>query len=45
VRVPRPIPVLIVYQTAVADPDGTMRYYNDVYGHDTVLASALSTAR
>jgi murein L,D-transpeptidase YcbB/YkuD len=45
VRVPRPIPVLIVYQTAVADPDGTMRYYNDVYGHDTVLASALSNAR
>ena len=45
VRVPRPIPVLIVYQTAVADPDGSVRYYNDVYGHDRALADALEKAR
>lgn len=45
VRVTKPIPVLIVYQTAVVEPQGTVRYFNDVYGHDTTLASALSKAR
>jgi L,D-transpeptidase YcbB len=45
VRVPRPIPVLIVYQTAVAEPDGSFRYFNDVYGHDRTLADALERAR
>ncbi len=45
VRVPKPIPVLIVYQTAVAEPSGVVRYYNDVYGHDTVLAAALDKVR
>ncbi|MDZ7631924.1 MAG: L,D-transpeptidase family protein [Gemmatimonadaceae bacterium] len=45
VRVPRPIPVLIVYQTAVADPDGALRYFNDVYGHDRTLSDALDKVR
>jgi L,D-transpeptidase YcbB len=45
VRVPRPIPVLIVYQTAVVEPDGSLRYFNDVYGHDAILADALERAR
>ena len=45
VRVPKPIPVLIVYQTAVAEPDGSLRYYNDVYGHDRILAEALGKGR
>ncbi|MES3034899.1 MAG: L,D-transpeptidase family protein [Gemmatimonadota bacterium] len=45
VRVPKPIPVLIVYQTAVAEPDGSLRYYNDVYGHDSTLATALTKGR
>ena len=45
VRVPKPIPVLIVYQTAVADADGTVHYFNDVYGHDRILADALEKAR
>ena len=45
VRVQRPIPVLIVYQTAVAEPDGSVRYFNDVYGHDRSLSDALEKAR
>jgi L,D-transpeptidase YcbB len=45
VRVPRPIPVLIVYQTVVAEPDGSVRYFNDVYGHDRSLAEAMDRAR
>ena len=45
VRVTKPIPVLIVYQTAVAEPGGAVRFYNDVYGHDRVLAEALKKVR
>ncbi len=45
VRVTRPIPVLIVYQTAVAEPDGSVRYFNDVYGHDRILSDALDKVR
>ena len=45
VRVPKPIPVLIVYQTAVADPDGRFRFFDDIYGHDRTLATALEKAR
>ena len=45
VRVPKPIPVLIVYQTAVAEPDGTFRFFDDIYGHDRTLAAALEKTR
>ena len=45
VRVPKPIPVLIVYQTAVAGPTGAVRYFNDVYGHDRTLADAFAKVR
>jgi murein L,D-transpeptidase YcbB/YkuD len=36
-----PIPVLIVYTTAVAAPDGSVRYVDDLYGLDRPLAAAL----
>jgi murein L,D-transpeptidase YcbB/YkuD len=35
------IPVFIVYTTAVASPDGTVRYFDDLYGLDAPLAAAL----
>ena len=37
----RPMPVLVFYTTAVAFPDGTIHFYNDVYGHDRELIEAL----
>jgi murein L,D-transpeptidase YcbB/YkuD len=37
----QPIPVFIVYTTAVASPDGTVRYLDDLYGLDGPLAAAL----
>jgi murein L,D-transpeptidase YcbB/YkuD len=37
----RALPVLVFYTTAVAFPDGTIRFYPDIYGHDRELAEAL----
>lgn len=37
-----PIPVLLVYGTAVVAEDGTVRFLEDVYGHDAALERALA---
>jgi murein L,D-transpeptidase YcbB/YkuD len=38
----RPIPVLIIYTTAVVTDDGLIHFYEDIYGHDTTLENALA---
>jgi murein L,D-transpeptidase YcbB/YkuD len=38
------IPVLVFYTTAVAAADGTIHFYQDIYGHDRELLAALRTA-
>ena len=38
----RPVAVVIAYATAVAYPDGTIAFYDDVYGHDAELERALA---
>ncbi len=43
-RLAEPVPVLLVYQTAVADQD-VMRFVPDVYGQDAVLEQALRQPR
>jgi murein L,D-transpeptidase YcbB/YkuD len=45
VNAPRPIPVLIVYGTAVVTEDREVRFLDDVYGHDRALEKALAAAR
>jgi murein L,D-transpeptidase YcbB/YkuD len=38
----RPLPVHIIYRTAWVDPvDGTAHFYDDIYGHDALLAKTL----
>ena len=37
----RAIPVVIYYTTAVAHRDGTISFYEDIYGHDAALERAL----
>mgnify|MGYP001248497072 CR=1 FL=1 len=41
VQLQTPMPVLLVYLTAVADRSGTVRFYRDVYGRDAALLAAL----
>ena len=42
VNLAKPIPVLILYGTAVTDEDGTVRFFDDLYGYDATLRKALA---
>jgi murein L,D-transpeptidase YcbB/YkuD len=42
VNLAHPIPVLIVYGTAVVTEDGIVHFYDDIYGHDATLEKALA---
>jgi murein L,D-transpeptidase YcbB/YkuD len=41
VNLARPIPVLIVYGTAIVTEDGIVHFYDDIYGHDAALEKVL----
>jgi len=41
VMLSRPLPVLLLYWTAVARRDGTVVFYNDVYERDNAISDAL----
>lgn len=42
VNLDRPIPVLILYSTAVAESDDEVSFFDDIYGHDAELRRALA---
>lgn len=42
VNLDKPIPVLILYSTAVVEPDGEVRFFEDIYGHDALLVKVLA---
>ena len=42
VSLQNPIPVVLHYTTAVARPDGTISFYEDIYRHDVALERALA---
>ncbi len=35
------VPVLLLYETAVAEEDGTVHFFDDIYGHDKRLGAVL----
>lgn len=45
VNLQTPLPVNISYLTALADEDGTMHFFEDLYGYDKDLEAALSKPR
>ncbi len=42
VNLTNPVPVLILYGTAVVDPDGQVHFFDDIYGYDDELRRALA---
>jgi L,D-transpeptidase YcbB len=42
VSLKKPLPILIVYGTAVVEANGEVHFYRDIYGHDAALESALA---
>jgi murein L,D-transpeptidase YcbB/YkuD len=44
VRLSAPIDVLLFYTTTIVDGDGTVRFADDIYGHDARLSRALTAA-
>jgi len=42
VKLDKPIPVLILYGTAVVMEDGEVRFFDDIYRHDAVLEKVLA---
>jgi murein L,D-transpeptidase YcbB/YkuD len=45
VDLPRPIPVVIFYATAIVDSQGSARFSADIYGRDAKLGQALAARR
>lgn len=44
-QAPRTMPVLSFYTTAVTGMDGRIAFFEDIYGHDQRLESALTRAK
>jgi len=42
VTLDKPIPVLILYSTALVTPAGEVQFFDDIYGYDAKLAAALA---
>ncbi|QNI32369.1 L,D-transpeptidase family protein [Alloacidobacterium dinghuense] len=42
VNLTTPVPVLILYVTAVVEEDGTVHFFNDIYGYDKTLEAVLA---
>jgi murein L,D-transpeptidase YcbB/YkuD len=42
VNLSRPVPVVIVYLTAIVEEDGEVHFYDDIYGLDRSLNDALA---
>ena len=43
VKLAQPVPVVILYATAVARANGDVHFFDDIYGHDARLMTALET--
>ncbi len=42
VNLTTPVPVLILYVTAVVEEDGSVHFFHDIYGYDKALEAVLA---
>jgi murein L,D-transpeptidase YcbB/YkuD len=42
VNLKKAIPIMLIYTTASVDQNGQVRFFDDIYGHDTTLENALA---
>ena len=42
VNLTTPVPVILIYMTAVVEEDGQVYFYDDIYGHDKSLNAVLA---
>ena len=42
VNLKKPIPIMLIYTTASVDENGSVHFFEDIYGHDTTLENALA---
>jgi murein L,D-transpeptidase YcbB/YkuD len=45
VKLGRPVPVFVTYNTAVVEENGDVHFFDDIYGQDAALEKALAAAR
>ncbi|MEO8380777.1 MAG: L,D-transpeptidase family protein [Acidobacteriota bacterium] len=45
VNLAKPIDVKLIYQTVVAQPNGDIQFFDDIYGHDAKLIAQLTPAK
>lgn len=45
VKLGKPVPVFVVYDTAVVEENGDVHFFDDIYGQDAVLEKALAASR
>jgi murein L,D-transpeptidase YcbB/YkuD len=45
VKLGNPVPVFVLYNTAVVEENGDVHFFDDIYGQDTTLEKALAAAR
>jgi len=41
VNLDTPVPIHLSYFTAIAEPDGTLKHFDDIYGYDDAINAAL----
>jgi murein L,D-transpeptidase YcbB/YkuD len=45
VNLTSPVPVVIVYMTAIVEENGEIYFFDDIYGHDRSMNAALATGQ
>jgi murein L,D-transpeptidase YcbB/YkuD len=45
VKLNSPLPLLVIYNTAMVEENGDVHFFDDIYGHDAAMEKALAAFR